>query len=92
MSVLFANDLIAGIGLRFNGKLVAHDAAWYVKSFFFSKKCCYFFLKLDYGRVFTEHVVPDFSIRHCLPHCGRRLCYRITSQVNVCHSVVDSVL
>jgi hypothetical protein len=72
VAVLVADHLITRFGVGPDGGLVGHGAGRHEARGLLPEQSGDSVLKLDYGRVVAQDIVPDFGLAHDATHLRRR--------------------
>ena len=76
------DDLVAGLGMGFDGQLVGHGPGGDQEGLLFAEKRRHFFLEGVDRRIFPKDVVAHFGLGHGPAHRGRRFSDGIASQID----------
>ena len=82
MAALFANDLLPGASVNFDGDLVPHSAAGNKNRGLASEYFCRTLFQPIDGWVFAVNIVANLGLRHRAAHFCRRLGDGVAAQVN----------
>jgi hypothetical protein len=82
MAGFVAKNLVAGLGVSFDGNLVGHGPGWNKKGLLETKIAGHLGLKPVDGWIFRHHVVSHFGPGHCIPHCAAWFCDSVATQIN----------
>ena len=75
-------DLVAALGVRAEGGLVAHRPRREVERRLLAEQLGGALLEAQDGGIVAEDVVVDLGLGHRLPHLGRRPRHRVAAQVD----------